>query len=70
VTDLAAAPAALLVSFGATDAALVDVLLGDAPARGRLAFDLPRSMQTAAASRSDVSFDTADPVFRFGDGLP
>ena len=36
---------------------------------GSLPFDLPRSDAAVAASRSDVAFDTADPVFRFGHGL-
>ena len=36
---------------------------------GRLPFDLPRSMAAVEASRSDVPFDTADPLFRFGHGL-
>ena len=38
-------------------------------ARGRLPFDLPRSMAAVEASREDVPFDTADPLFRFGHGL-
>ena len=69
VPELAGAAAALLVDYGASDDALVDVLLGRAQARGRLPFDLPSSMDAVAASRSDVPFDTADPLFRFGDGL-
>ena len=67
--EIAEAAAALLVEFGARDDAVVDVLLGAAHARGRLPFDLPSSMSAVADSRSDVAFDTADPLFRFGDGL-
>jgi beta-glucosidase len=69
VPELAGAAAALLVNFGATDDALVDVLTGRAQARGRLPFDLPSSTEAVRASRSDVAFDTAAPLFRFGDGL-
>ncbi|MFL6027851.1 MAG: glycoside hydrolase family 3 protein [Friedmanniella sp.] len=69
VPELAGAAAALLVNYGATDDALVDVLTGAARARGRLPFDLPSSTLAVEASRSDVPFDTADPLFRFGDGL-
>ena len=32
-------------------------------------FDLPASMRAVVESRSDVSFDTAEPLFRFGDGI-
>ena len=67
--EVAAAAAALVVTFGSSDAALLDVLLGDAAARGRLPFDLPSSTAAVEASRTDVPFDTADPLFRCGHGL-
>lgn len=69
VPELARAAAAMLVDFGARDAAVVDVLLGHAQARGRLPFDLPSSTAAVIASRSDTPYDTADPIFRFGDGI-
>jgi beta-glucosidase len=69
VPEIADAAAALLVEFGARDDAVADVLLGAAHTRGRLPFDLPSSMRAVAESRSDVPFDTADPLFRFGDGI-
>jgi beta-glucosidase len=69
VSEIADAAAALLVEFGAQDDAVVDVLLGEAQARGRLPFDLPSSMKAVIDSRSDVPFDTAEPRFRFGDGI-
>ena len=34
-----------------------------------LPFDIPRSMAAVQASREDVPFDTADPLYRFGHGL-
>jgi beta-glucosidase len=37
--------------------------------QGKLPFDLPSSMAAVVASRPDVPFDTADPLFRFGHGL-
>jgi beta-glucosidase len=69
VPEIAHAAAALLVEFGARDDAVVDVLLGQAKARGRLPFDLPSSTRAVIESRSDVAYDTVDPVFRFGDGI-
>jgi beta-glucosidase len=69
VPEIADAAAALLVEFGARDDAVVDVLLGEAQARGRLPFDLPSSTRAVIDSRSDVPYDTADPKFRFGDGI-
>ncbi len=67
--EIADAAAALLVEFGARDDAVVDVLLGEAQARGRLPFDLPSAMKAVVESRSDVPYDTAEPRFRFGDGI-
>jgi beta-glucosidase len=69
VPEIARAAAALLVEFGARDDAVVDVLLGEAQTRGRLPFDLPSSTRAVTESRSDVPYDTADPLFRFGDGI-
>jgi beta-glucosidase len=69
VPEIADAAAALLVEFGARDDAVVDVLLGEAQTRGRLPFDLPSSTKAVTQSRSDVPYDTANPLFRFGDGI-
>ncbi|SIR64586.1 glycoside hydrolase family 3 protein [Microbacterium sp. RURRCA19A] len=60
---------AVTANWGASPAALLDVLDGTFPARGRLPFDVPRSTAAVEASRPDVPFDTADPLFRFGHGL-
>lgn len=61
--------AALTGNWGASDRALLDVLTGAASPMGRLPFDLPRSMAAVEASRPDVPFDTADPLFAHGHGL-
>lgn len=63
------AAAAVVANWGASADALLDVLSGAVPARGRLPFDVPRSMAAVEASRPDVPFDTEDPLFRFGHGL-
>jgi beta-glucosidase len=60
---------AVVGNWGASGAALLDVLSGAAPAQGRLPFDIPSSMAAVEASRPDVPFDTAAPLFRFGHGL-
>jgi beta-glucosidase len=69
LADLVAHAAALVATFGVSDEALVDVLTGRDTPRGRLPFDLPSSMAAVEASRCDAPFDTADPVYRYGDGL-
>jgi beta-glucosidase len=69
LADLAEKSAALLVSYGSSDEAFLDIAFGIAQPEGTLPLDLPRSMAAVEASRSDIPFDTADPVFRFGHGL-
>ncbi|MGW8482247.1 glycoside hydrolase family 3 protein [Microbacterium sp. NPDC055903] len=69
LTEIVDAAAAVLVNWGASGSALLDVLTGVAAPQGRLPFDLPRSMAAVEASRPDVPFDTTDPLFRFGHGL-
>ncbi|PWY84749.1 glycosyl hydrolase family 3 N terminal domain-containing protein [Aspergillus heteromorphus CBS 117.55] len=69
VPEIAEAAAALLVSYGSSDEAFLDVVFGRAAPRGQLPFDLPSSMQAVRESREDVPYDTKDPTFRFGHGL-
>ena len=69
LTPLDGAVTALTASFGASDAALLDVLTGRIRPRGRLPFELPRSMDAVRASRPDVPSDTADPLYPYGSGL-
>ncbi|WP_345762213.1 glycoside hydrolase family 3 protein [Diaminobutyricibacter sp. McL0608] len=61
--------AAIVGDFGASSAAVLDVLFGDAVPQGSLPMELPSSMDAVRASRPDVPFDTADPLFPFGHGL-
>jgi beta-glucosidase len=69
LTPLAHEVAALLADFGASNRALLDVVFGVSSPQGSLPMDLPASMAAVYASRPDVPFDTADPLFRFGHGL-
>lgn len=67
--ELVDGAAAIVAEFGASDAAVLDVLTGRAKPLGRLPFDLPSSMAAVERSREDVPFDTEAPSFRFGHGL-
>lgn len=69
VPELKEAASALLVNYGASDAALLDVITGNVAPEGKLPFDLPSSMKAVLDSRCDCPFDTADPLFKFGHGL-
>lgn len=69
LTGLIDDAAAVVVEFGVTPDALLTVLTGRAAPEGTLPFDLPSSMVAVEQSRSDVPFDTANPLFRRGFGL-
>ncbi|MFV0131975.1 glycoside hydrolase family 3 N-terminal domain-containing protein [Streptomyces sp. HMX87] len=69
IPEIADRCAALLAAFGAGDRALLDVLFGRAAPRGRLPFQLPRSMAEVEAGRPDVPQESRDPLYAFGDGL-
>lgn len=61
--------AVILANFGASDAAVLDVLLGRANARGKLPLQLPRSMDQVVAQHPGLPDDIADPLFPRGAGL-
>lgn len=69
IPEIAQSAAALVATFGSSAAALLAVLFGEAAPEGKLPFDLPSSTAAVLESRSDVPFDTAQPLFRFGYGL-
>ncbi|NML09516.1 glycoside hydrolase family 3 protein [Sphingobium sp. AR-3-1] len=60
---------ALIVTFGASDAAVLDVVTGRAVAKGRLPFSLPRSMADVEAQSPDLPDDGPPPAYPRGAGL-
>ena len=67
LTPLVEVVGALTVSYGTSDAAFADALTGRIAPRGRLPFDLPRSMDDVRAHPEDQP-GFADPLFPFGTG--
>jgi beta-glucosidase len=67
--EIAAESAALLASFGAVDAALLDIVFGRAAPGGRLPFELPSSLEAVRAQKEDVPADSPNPLFPLGHGL-
>ena len=68
LTPLLPVAGAVVASYGTSDDALLEALTGAIPPRGRLPFDLPRSMDQVRAHGEDVpGYD--DPLFPFGHGL-
>jgi beta-glucosidase len=59
----------LLVNFGASDAALMDVIFGKARPEGKLPFELPSSMDAVRNQKEDLPHDSKNPLYKFGFGL-
>jgi beta-glucosidase len=69
LTPIKEAARAVIVNFGVSDAALIDVLTGRARPEGKLPFELPSSMEAVAAQRPDMPHDSARPLYPIGYGL-
>lgn len=69
IPEIARASAALLANFGASDAALLDVVFGRFSPTGMLPFELPSSMDAVRRQKEDVPYDSEHPLFPFGHGL-
>ncbi|QXD15383.1 glycoside hydrolase family 3 C-terminal domain-containing protein [Rhodocaloribacter litoris] len=69
IPEIAAESAALVANFGASDAAVLDVLFGEVAPEGRLPFELPSSMEAVRRQKEDVPYDSENPLFPFGFGL-
>lgn len=59
----------ILANFGASDAAVLDVLLGRAAPRGVLPFELPSSMAEVEAQNPALPDDTGAPLYPRGAGI-
>jgi beta-glucosidase len=59
----------LLADFGASDAAVLDVIFGKYKPGGHLPIELPSSMEAVRNQKEDVPYDSKDPLYKFGFGL-
>jgi beta-glucosidase len=69
IPELVEACAAVVAVFGASDEAVLDLLLGHSTPEGRLPFELPSSMAAVRAQKPDVPGDSEGSLFAFGHGL-
>jgi len=61
--------AALLGSFGANDASVLDVIFGRFNPGGKLPFEIPSSMEAVREQKEDLPYDSENPLYPFGFGL-
>ena len=69
LTNVKDKAAALIGNFGVDDGALLDVLCGKTKPEGHLPFELPSSIEAVKAQKSDVPYDSKNPLYKFGFGL-
>ena len=69
IPEIAQACAALLANFGASDAAVLDIIFGRFKPTATLPFELPFSMQAVREQHPDVPRDSANPLYEHGAGL-
>ena len=69
IPEISATAQGLLADYGASDAAVLDVVFGKAQPEGKLPFELPSSMEAVQAQKTDVPYDSENPLYRFGFGL-
>lgn len=69
IPEIADQCAGLLANFGASDAAVLDIIFGRFKPSATLPFEMPSSLDAVKAQRSDVPSDSKDPLFTYGYGL-
>ena len=69
IPEISAKAKGLLADFGASDAAVLDVIFGKDKPGGHLPIELPSSMDAVRAQKEDVPYDSKDPLYKFGFGL-
>jgi beta-glucosidase len=69
IPDIAAQSKALIADYGASDKSVCEVLFGNTPPKGKLPFELPSSMEAVKKQKTDVPYDSENPLFKFGFGL-
>lgn len=66
LTAIASLSTGLFAEFGASDAAILDVLTGAEEAQGKMPFELPSSMEAVRNQRPDIPHDSKAPLFPLG----
>jgi beta-glucosidase len=69
IPEINAKAKGLLADFGASDAAVLDVIFGKYKPGGHLPIELPSSMEAVRGQKEDLPYDSKDPLYKFGFGL-
>jgi beta-glucosidase len=69
IPEIAERSAGLLADFGASEAAVLDVIFGRFTPSAKLPFEMPSSMEAVRKQKEDVPYDSENPLFPYGHGL-
>jgi beta-glucosidase len=69
IPEISAASKALLAEYGANDKAVLNIIFGTADPEGKLPFELPSSMEAVRNQKTDMPYDSENPLYPFGFGL-
>jgi beta-glucosidase len=69
IPEITAAAKAVIADYGASDQSVCEVLFGNASPKGKLPFELPSSIEAVYKQKTDVPYDSKNPLFEFGFGL-
>jgi beta-glucosidase len=69
IPEIAKHCAALMANFGASDAAVLDIIFGRFKPSATLPFELPSSMEAVRQQKPDVPSDSENPLFEYGFSL-
>ncbi|MEO0898147.1 MAG: glycoside hydrolase family 3 N-terminal domain-containing protein [Bacteroidota bacterium] len=69
IPAIAEAASALIADFGASDKSVCEVIFGKTAPEGKLPYELPSSMEAVRNQKTDVPYDSENPLFKFGFGL-
>jgi beta-glucosidase len=69
IPEISALAKALFAEYGASDAAVLDVIFGETNPEGKLPFELPSSMEAVRNQKADLPHDSENPLYPFGFGL-
>ena len=69
IPEITNAATALIANYGASDKSVCEVLFGNTSPQGKLPFELPSSMEAVRNQKTDVPYDSENPLFDFGFGL-
>lgn len=69
IPEITESAAAVIANYGASDLSVCEVLFGNTAPQGKLPYELPSSMEAVRNQKTDVPYDSENPLFEFGFGL-